>query len=452
MWARLSDRFLGNPLIRRVLKNSAYLFSASGIAIGLNFFQNLLVANMLGPLWFGVLGAIVKFTSVINKLLSFRMNELVVKYIGEFEAQDDHPRAAALFKVATGVELVSSVLSFGAILWLAPLAAQFLAKDIATTEWFALYGLIVLGNFMFESASGLLQISDRFRHIATLQVIQSATTLSLIVIVFFSGGDLFEIVLAYMAGKLVNGSGMSFMALREARRMWGAGWWRARIGLLNSARQEMVRFAVNTNISATINLVNKDSEELWVSFFRGPLEAGYYKQALALSNLVLLPVAPLPQATYPELSREAARENWSNLRYVIRQGSRLALTYSAIAAAALLIFGRPFIARFYGEEFLPAYPAMAILLVGLLVANTFYWNRTTLLALGRADYPTKVNAIAAVLKVALALLLIPKAGYLASAALLSAYYIFSIGLNVWKGYAELAEREARTAETAQGSA
>ena len=446
MWAKLSERFLGNALIRRVLKNSAYLFSASGIAIGLNFFQNLLVANMLGPFWFGVLGAVVKFTSVINKMLSFRMNELVVKYIGEFQEQEDYARAAALFKVAAGVEFVSSALSFGAIALLAPLGAQYLAKDLATTEWFALYGLIVLGNFMFESASGLLQISDRFRNIATLQVVQSATTLTLIIGVTLGGGGLFEVILAYMMGKLVNGLGMSFMALHEARRMWGAGWWRARVGLLWSLRQEMIRFAVNTNISATINLVNKDSEELWIAFFRGPLEAGYYKQALALSNLVLLPVAPLPQATYPELSREAARKNWPNLRYVIRQGSRLALTYSAIAAAALLIFGRPFIARFYGADYLPAFPAMAVVLVGLLVANTFYWNRTTLLALGRADYPTKVNAIAAVLKVGLAFLLIPQFGYLASAALLSGYYIFSIGLNVWKTYAELAQREAQAGQ------
>jgi O-antigen/teichoic acid export membrane protein len=48
----------------------------------------------------------------------------------------------------------------------------------------------------------------------------------------------------------------------------------------------------------------------------------------------------------------------------------------------------------------PAYPALVILLAGYLFANTFYWNRTALLALGRPDFPMKVNVIAAVLKLA----------------------------------------------------
>ncbi len=444
-------RVLANPLIGRVLKNSAYLFSASGIAIALSFFQNLLVVNLLGPYGFGVLGAIVKFTSVLNKLASFRMQELVVKYIGAFGEHGEQERAAAVFRAAVLVEAASSLLSLGIILLLAPWGARFLAKDITTSGWFMLYGLIVLGNFMFESASGLLHISDRFRNLAVLQVVQSLVTLALIGYVFWRGGHLFEVLLAYMAGKLIYGLGMAAMALVEAARRWGARWWLAPLSSLRGMGGELVRFAVSTNISATINLVNKDSEELWVSFFRGPLETGYYKQALALSNLVLLPVAPLPQATYPELSREAARQNWSNLRYVLRQGSRLAFTYTLLAALGLLIFGRPLIERLYGAEFLPAYPALAVLLAGLLVANTFYWNRTALLALGRPGFPTKVNAIAALLKIGLAFLLIPRFGYLASAALLSGYYFLSIGLNFWKTWAELSSRQ-RASLAASGPA
>ena len=50
------ERLLSNPIIRRVAKNSAYLFSASGISVALSFFQNLLVTNLLGVAMFGMLG------------------------------------------------------------------------------------------------------------------------------------------------------------------------------------------------------------------------------------------------------------------------------------------------------------------------------------------------------------------------------------------------------------
>ncbi len=439
---KLIERLAENPLVGRILRNSAYLFSASGLAVVLGFFQNLLVVNLLGVAPFGILGGVVKFTSVINKLGSFRMNELVVRYVGQYVEQGDRQRGAAVFKFACGVESLSSIFSFVLILLLAPLGARFLAKDISFTEIFALYGLIVLGNLVYESATGLLQILDRFRTIAAVQVAQSAVTLTFIGWASLAGGDLVDVVWAYMAGKLVNGLGIAALAFRAAGREWGRGWLLVPFSALRGSYRELLRFAFSTNISATINLVNKDSEELWVLLLRNPTEAGWYKQAIALANLVLIPVSPLPQATYPELAREVARRAWENVRYVLRQGSRLAALYTGAAALFLVVLGRPLIERLYTAEFLPAYPALVIMLAGLLVANSFYWNRTALLSLDRPDYPTKVNAAAAFMKIVLTLALVPRFGYLAAAALLSAYYLFSIGLNVRRTYQEIALREA----------
>ncbi len=185
-------------------------------------------------------------------------------------------------------------------------------------------------------------------------------------------------------------------------------------------------------ISSTISLVTKDSEILWVSFLSGPLQAGYYKLALALANIVQMPIDPLPQATYPELSRQVARQNWNNLRYILRQGSRLAGGYSLIMTLILVLLGRQLIQLLYKPEFLPAYPALIILLIGLLVANTFYWRRIALLALGRADFPAKVNLLLASLKIVGIFLLVPSYGYLASAALLAGFYITGSVISVLK--------------------
>ena len=118
----------------------------------------------------------------------------------------------------------------------------------------------------------------------------------------------------------------------------------------------------------------------------------------------------------------------------------MAFAYSALAGLFLLIFGRPLIAFFYTPEFLPSYPALLILMVGLLFANTFYWNRIALLSMGLADYPAKVNSIAAVLKLIGIFVIVPIYGYLGSAALLSGFYLFSVTLNVRKTFNELKTR------------
>lgn len=432
-----ATRLLANPLIRRVVKNSAYLFSATGVSAALSMLQGILAARLLGVEQFGVLGAITLFTSVINKLISFRMNELVIKYVGDYTARNDTRRAAAVYKVASLTEAVSSLIAFALFVVLAPLGAQLFAKNPATRDWFLIYGVIILGNLFFESSLGLLQYFDQFSRIAKIQIAQSAFTLFLIVIVFLLRGGVIEVLVAYMLGKILYAGLISAYALLEAHRQWGRGWWRARLSLLKDQRRDLARFAISTNLSASINLVNKDSELLWVSALRTPVEAGYYKLALALANIALLPVAPLPQATYPELSRESAQGNWDNVRYVLRQGSRLGFLYTSMVVAGLIFLGNWVIRTFYGAEFLPAYPALIIMLFGFLIANTFYWNRTALLALNRPDYPTKVNLSAALVKIVLALLLIPRYGYIASAGLLAGYYAFSIGLNVRKVYREL---------------
>ncbi len=305
-----------------------------------------------------------------------------------------------------------------------------------------LYGLVVLANLISESSTGLLQIFDRFRPVAILGLAGNVVTLVVVALVYWLEGGLAGVLLAYLVGKTVSALGLSLAALVEARTHWGRGWWRLSLQPLKPRLRQLTHFAVSTNISASVSLITKDSELLWVSLFRGPVETGYYSLALSLSNLVQMPVSPLPQATYPELSRQAARGDWQAMRGLLRQGAWLAGGYTLAATLFLLIFGKPLISWLYTPEFLPAYPALLILLLGYLAANTFYWRRSALLALGRADYPAKVNLVLAAFKMVGILLLVPRYGYLACAALLAAFYWIGTAITVWKVYT-LLPKESR---------
>ena len=445
-WLRgLFYRFFENELIRRIIKNSGYLFSATGISAALSLFQGILVARMLQPSGLGILAAIIAFTSVINKLASFRMGELVIKYVGQFTENDDQARAAATFKAAAIIEMLASFVAFGLVWLLAPLGARFFAKDASLTYWFIIYGTIVLANLISESSTGLLQIFDRYRRMAFLSVIQSVFTLGIVVLAYVYKGGLREVLLAYIVGKVIGALGLTLAALIEAARRWGQGWWRTPLELLRPQARELANFAISTNLSASLSLITKDSELLWVAFFTDTVQTGYYRLALSLVNLVQMPVSPLPQATYPELSRETSRRNWGNLRYVLRQGSILAGGYTLVASILLLVFGRPLIEHIYTAIYLPTYPGLIILLTGFLFANTFYWNRTALLALGRPDFPTKVNFVLAVLKIIGIVSLVPLYGYLASAALLAGSYILGVSVSVLKVRSLISQQEHASA-------
>jgi O-antigen/teichoic acid export membrane protein len=437
----LFNKFLKNPLFRRVILNSGYLFSATGISAALSMFQSMLAGKLLGVAGFGILGTITTFTSVINRLLSFRMGELVIKYVGQYSQTGDNQRAAAVFKAAALAEMSASILAFGLVCLLAPWGARVFTESPALTGAFTLYGLIILANLISESSTGLLQIYDRFRPVAVLNVFQSALTLGIIAAVYLLGGDLTGVLVAYLSGKVFAAGGLSIMAFQEASRQWGSNWWRTPLGILRPQTRELAHFAVSTNLSGTLSLINKDSDLLWLQFFRPSSEVGLFKAALAVTNLVQLPVSPLPQATYPEISREVASKNWGNVRYILRQGSLIAGGFTIAATIVLTLFGRPVLQFLYSPEFLPAYPALLILLAGFLLANTFYWNRTALLALGRPDFPTKVNLLLALMKTAGILLLVPRFGHLASAALLAGSYLIGVTVSVFKANQIMSQQE-----------
>ena len=84
---------------------------------------------------------------------------------------------------------------------------------------------------------------------------------------------------------------------------------------------------------------------------------------------------------------------------------------------------------------------MIALVVGLAFNYTLFWNRPLLLSLGLPEYPIKVTLIVGIIKIALAFVLVPRFGIVAAGALLSFYYVASVGVMAWRGMKKIREFE-----------
>lgn len=445
MLYRLRARLKQDPLLTAVLKNSAYLFSGSTIGAGLAFLQGILTARLLGMYGLGVLTAVTLFASNVNRLLSFRMNEVVVKYLGEALERDDRSHAAALVKGVAIVETLTSLLAYLVLAILAPWAAVLFAKDSATSGLFILYGLILIPNFVFETSTGVLQTTRNFQQVARINVFHSIVITIGIVAVFIRGDGLTPVLLAYLAGKTVNGLGMTWAAWQTLNRRLGAGWLRTPLGEFPHW-QAVRRFAVGTNFQVTVNLVVRDSEPLFINWLLSPVEGGYFKIAYGLLNLIMIPVDPLIAPVYTELIGTIARREWAIVQRLLKRTSMLAGAWVAAAGGGLALVGYWIIPLVYGADAGPAFLAYLILVVGLGFNSLFPWQRSLLLAFGLAGFPTLVMTIAGVVKTALTVWLVPWAaaiesangiGYLVESAILTSFYLAITALIVWRGLEEL---------------
>jgi O-antigen/teichoic acid export membrane protein len=428
-----------DALLKRVIRNSGYLFSSNGVSIALSTLQSILAARLLGVDNLGILGTITVFASTVNRLFSFRMGEVVVKYLGEYLPAKQDDKAAALIKAAALTEGATSILAFLVLWLLSPLAAKYLSDNALLAPLFVVYGISILGNLMAETATGILQVTNRFGQQAIINLLQSVLTAVIILAAFLFKGNLLIVLLAYLVGKLILGIGPMVLALSAVGKTLGKGWWRASFSVLPPLR-ELGRFAISTNLSATVNLLVRDSELLWVAFFLSNRDVGYYKIALAIITLIPIPVQPFISTTFPEISRITAIFNWSSLRTLLKRVTLISAVYTAAAAIVLTFFGR-WLILFYGAEYLPAYPALLVLLIGYGLSNIMFWNRTLLLSFNQPTYPFYVTLLAGIAKMGLAFYIIPNFGFVGAAALLTGYFIISGGLMVQRGLREMNRAE-----------
>jgi len=428
-------------LLQIVMRNSGYLFSSNTISMVLTAAQGFVAALLLGPADFGVLGMVIMFASSVNRLLAFRMGELVIKFGGSYLATGHKEQAAAVIKYAGLAEAITSVAAYLLLVVTAPLAAIYIIKIPSSSTLIVYYGLALLVNLMTETCTAVMQVAGHYRTQALLNLMQSVLSMAWIGVVYFTGGGLRQVLSAYLAGKTLFGLGVMAMGIYWLRSLLGEKWWRVSYHQIPDLRT-MLRFAINTNLSGTINMLIRDSEVLWVGYFCAPLQAGYYKFALALMNIILMPVTAMVNSTSPEINRSVAKRAWQPLRQMLSRTTIIAGIWTVGCVAGVLLFGPLVLSYLKQGAYLPAYPAILILLVGYGIANTFFWNRPLLLAFGKSIYPLQVNSLAGVVKTSLMFVLVPTYGFLAQAVLLSAYLAVTVGALVQRGL-----REMRTSES-----
>ncbi len=435
----LLENLRDDPIFSRVIKTSSSFFSASTISTGLSVLQSVLAARLLGVASFGLLGMVMSYTTSVNRLLSFRMSETVVRYGGEYLEQKDEKKLAALVKASSFSEGIVSVIAFLVVILSADLATRFILKTPDTQRLLTLYAFGLLANFNVETSTGILQITKNVKQQGYINLFQAVVTASIITTAYFINGSLEMVLIGYLIGKAISGLGILIAAQIQLRKVLQTNWLKASIKKLPNLK-EMGIFAFTSNLSATAILAFRESELLWIGLFLSTEAAGYYKAAYAIVSLLSVPANPLILTTYPEFNRLIVQKSWARLKDFMRKVTGFSLLYNSAIAIGLIVFGK-LILRIYGEKFTPAYPALLALLVGFVFNYIFFWNRPILLSLGLPGFPFKSTLVAGTLKIALAFLLVPRFGAVAQAGLLSFYYIASVGANVWRGLKDIREKE-----------
>jgi len=438
---RIKSSLRDDPIIQRVLRNSGYLFSGNAISAALGLIQNILMVRLLGIEQYGLAVGIMLFATNVNRFLSFRMSEVLTKYMGEALAQGNKERAAALAKWIGLVEATASILAYLVLFILAP----WYSKNSTLTTLYQFYGLYLLVNLVYETSTGVLQVTNKFDRVAFANLLQGIVTITIVAIAYIMKCGIFEVLAAYLVGKTIAAWIVTSSAIQELKRKIGNDWTRAPVNLISDWKS-IGKFAFSTNINGTVNLFARDNVPLYIQSLLGPVAGnialGYFNIASKFIMLVTLPIDPFIGPTYAEITRTIAQKQWSVTRKLLKQVTLVGGAWTLIAGGGLVALGWWFIPLLYGADAAPAYLCLVILLIGYGFSNALNWNRPFLLALGHPNYPLMVSAITGAVEIVLIFLSGQRGGYLTILTIFSAYLIVSVSWNIVRGFSIIKQQEA----------
>jgi len=431
----------------RVLQNTGYLFSSTTIGLLLSLVQSIFAARLLGVAAFGLIGIITTFVSNVSRLFSFRMGEFIVRYLGKELTAENRQKAGAVVKIAMMIEGATSIIAFGVLMLLAPLGAKYFAKDIQTLPLIQLYGFSILAKMFSETSIGVLQITNRFRVQAIINLAQSVITALLIFIAFLVNGSIYFVLIAYLVGKIILGVSPFVLALYYLPGQLGQGWWKTPLSVLPPFK-EIALYTLSTNLSGTVKMVASESEPLLLGYFLDQRAVGLYKLALSIVNPLMMPITPFIATTFPEMTRSIVAKSWHQLRKLLRRVTLVSAGWTGLVWLVMIVLGKWLIQLFYGSEFVPAYPVTMVLLLGFGVANIFFWNRSLFLSFGKANIPLYVLLVTALVKTGLAFWVVPRMGIMGEGYLLTGYLVISTGMLVYIGLRTISKASAGSGEVA----
>jgi O-antigen/teichoic acid export membrane protein len=244
---------------------------------------------------------------------------------------------------------------------------------------------------------------------------------------------------------MIQGLGTMILAWIWVKSLVGEGWWKTPLNFIPH-KKKLAIFAINTNISQTLNTLFRDNEQLWLGLLGSVTLAGYYRLALQILQVGEMPILSIINTTFPLISSSIAKREWKRLRNLLKQTSTIAAIWSGACLLGFLLLGPVFFHWYKQGAYLPTFPVGIILFIGIIIPNILFWNRPLILCFGDSRYPLLITLITGFVKTGLMFLLVPTFGILVQAALLSAYGLSSALIIAMKGLKEMRKAEALTME------
>ena len=359
------------PLSTRVVKGGLWVFALRFINRGLGFIRTIVLARLLAPEDFGLLGIALLSLSTLETFSQTGFHAALIQ---------KKENVGSYLDTAWTVSVIRGVVLFLLLFFLAPVIARFFSSPQATLviRVIAISTLLTgcrnIGIVFFQKE---LEFNKQFFYefSATLVDLTVAITLAF----------LLKNVWALVWGGLTANLTRLFMSYRLHS-------YRAKVRLKKEKFLELFGFGKWVVGSSILVFLITQGDDIFVGKILGVTALGFYQIAYLISNLPATEITHvISKVTFPAYSK--LQDDISQLKDGYFRVLQLTVFLSIPAGGAIFVLAPPFTAQFLGQKWLPMVSALQVLCFFGVIRSIGATMGPILYGTGRPQVQTRLSAI-----------------------------------------------------------
>jgi O-antigen/teichoic acid export membrane protein len=391
------------------IRGSTVFIAGRMLSLALNLATQVLIVRALSKADYGAFAYALAFVSAARTIVSLGHQQALTRFLALYDEERRYDKLFGTIVMETGTVLAGGVVLFLAVLGLRDTLDGTLVDDpdaIALLVILVLLAPLEALDRMFE---GAFAVFARPRAIFMRKYVLTPG-LRLAVVAFVLLGDASVEFLA--AGYVITG------AIGVAVYTWLLVGVLRRRGLLAQFSFRSMTMPVREVFGFALPLLSTELVALSMTTVSVAL-LGYYRDTEAVAAYrAIFPAARLNQLVFftfillfvPLATRMYARGDREGMRFAYWQTAAWLAVFTFPIFALTGPLAEPTTVTLFGDRYEDSAPLLAILACGYYFNAALGFNAMTLQTYGRLRYVLGVNAVTAVLNVALSLVLIPEYG------------------------------------------
>lgn len=329
----------------------------------INFGIGVLLARLLTPDDFGLLGMVMVFTGFVQVFTELGLGSAIIQ---KPDLEEKHRSTVFWVNLLAGLLLTLLVAA------LAPLLASFYSEPALVD-----ITIVIAFNFLLGSIGivqrALLRKEMNFRRLFLVDVAAAIVAGAIAIVMALTGYGVWSLVARLLMSTIVSGV-----------MLWALTQWKPKPLFDFGGLKELLGFSSNLLGFSAINYWIRNFDNLLVGRVIGPSALGIYTRAYGLMLLPLNQVSSVvSQVMFPALS--SIQDDFARIRRVYLRANRSIALITFPLMVGLFVVADSFILAVYGEQWAEVIPILRVFcLVGLMqsVGTTVGWIYTSQ---GRTD-------------------------------------------------------------------